>query len=178
MTSINYQENNQPQINEHDLKMLFDQYFESIRSFIYYKLGDIDAAEDIAQEAYIKFWEARNKVIKETAKTYLYTIANNLAMNYIKHNKVVLQFEQKQNKKDGESETNPEFKMELNEFQKTLEETINQLPDKSKEVFLMNRMEGLTYAEISDRLDVSIKAIEKRMSKALSILRANLKINI
>ncbi|OHX68543.1 RNA polymerase subunit sigma-70 [Flammeovirga pacifica] len=165
-------------MNEQDLKILFDQYFESIKNFIYYKLGDIDAAEDIAQEAYIKFWEAREKVIKDTAKTYLYTIANNLAMNYIKHNKVVLQFEQKQNKKDGETETNPEFKMELNEFQHTLEKTINQIPEKSKEVFLMNRMEGLTYAEISDRLDVSVKAIEKRMSKALSILRNNLKINI
>ncbi|NLR93127.1 RNA polymerase sigma-70 factor [Flammeovirga sp. SR4] len=167
-----------PILSEANFKELFDLYFENIKSFIYYKIGDIDVAEDIAQESYIKFWEAREKIILETAKTYLYTIANNLALNYIKHNKVVLQFEQRQNKKDGESETNPEFKMELNEFQNTLEKTINQLPDKSREVFLMNRMDGLTYSEISNRLDVSVKAIEKRMSKALSILRKNLNVSI
>ncbi|NME67627.1 RNA polymerase sigma factor [Flammeovirga aprica] len=165
-------------ISEKEFKELFDKYYDSIKSFIYYKIGDIDLSEDIAQETFVKFWESREKVILETVKTYLYTIANNLMLNHIKHGKVVLQFEQKQNKKDGEVETNPEYKMELEEFQSTLDNTINEIPEKSRTVFLMNRIDGLTYGEISERLGVSIKAIEKRMSKALSILRKELDINI
>lgn len=165
-------------ISEKEFKALFDKYYDSIKSFIYYKIGDIDLSEDIAQEAFVKFWESRDKVILETIKTYLYTIANNLMLNHIKHGKVVLQFEQKQNKKDGEVETNPEYKMELDEFQNTLNDTISAIPEKSREVFLMNRIDGLTYNEISERLGVSVKAIEKRMSKALSILRKELDINI
>ncbi|MBD0401673.1 RNA polymerase sigma factor [Flammeovirga sp. EKP202] len=165
-------------ISEKEFKELFDKYYDSIRSFIFYKIGDIDLSEDIAQETFVKFWESREKVILDTVKTYLYTIANNLMLNHIKHGKVVLQFEQKQNKKDGEVETNPEYKMELDEFQSTLNKTISEIPDKSRTVFLMNRIDGLTYTEISERLGVSVKAIEKRMSKALSILRKELDINI
>lgn len=173
--------NTQNQINsisEIEFKNLFDKHYNSIKSFIFYKIGDIDLAEDIAQETFVKFWESKEKVIPETAKTYLYTIANNLMLNHIKHGKVVLQFEQKQYKKDGEVETNPEYKMELEEFQKTLDKTINMIPEKSRTVFLMNRIDGLTYNEISERLNVSVKAIEKRMSKALGILRKELNIFI
>ncbi|WP_052444304.1 RNA polymerase sigma factor [Flammeovirga sp. OC4] len=165
-------------ISEKEFKELFDKYYDSIRGFIFYKIGDIDLSEDIAQETFVKFWESREKVILDTVKTYLYTIANNLMLNHIKHGKVVLQFEQKQNKKDGEVETNPEYKMELDEFQSTLNKTISEIPDKSRTVFLMNRIDGLTYTEISERLGVSVKAIEKRMSKALSILRKELDVNI
>ncbi|AZQ64597.1 RNA polymerase sigma-70 factor [Flammeovirga pectinis] len=165
-------------ITETTFRELFDKYYESIKSFVYYKLGDIDLAEDITQETYVKFWESRSKVVLDTAKTYLYTIANNLALNHIKHGKVVLQFQQKNSKADGESETNPEFKMELSEFEDKLQSTINTIPDKSRDVFLMNRIEGLTYNEISSRLGISVKAIEKRMSKALSILRKNLDISV
>ena len=64
--------------------------------------------------------------------------------------------------------------VEMNEYEARLQEVIASLPDGGREVFLMNRLEDLTYQEIADRLGLSVKAIEKRMSKVLQILRDQL----
>jgi RNA polymerase sigma-70 factor (ECF subfamily) len=52
------------------------------------------------------------------------------------------------------------------------------MPEKSRDVFLMNRIDGLTYADIAGRLQLSVKAVEKRMHKALSFLKEHLDIKI
>ena len=68
----------------------------------------------------------------------------------------------------------PQFHMEEQEFGEKLNRILAKLPDGSREVFLMNRIEKIKYDEIAERLGISVKAVEKRMSKALSILRAEL----
>ena len=73
-----------------DLKEVYDQYFESLRGFLYYKTGDIDLAEDLVQEVFIKVWEKRDGIKKETVKSLLYTMATNLMINHYKHKQVVM----------------------------------------------------------------------------------------
>lgn len=164
---------------KNDLKRLYDEYFESIRGFIYYKCGDIDLAEDLVQETFIKVWNKRDDIQKETVKSFLYTIANNLLMNHFNHQKVV-----REHQKMGESasitsaSTSPQFIMEEEEFEKKLNAVIASLPPECREVFLMNRIEKLKYAEIADRLNLSVKAIEKRMSKTLALLKESLGMKI
>ncbi|MDA0196809.1 MAG: RNA polymerase sigma-70 factor [Bacteroidetes bacterium] len=159
-----------------EFRQLFDQYFKQVKNFIYYKLGDVDAAEDIAQECFVKVWENRQKVKPESAKSYLYTIANNLTINQLKRQKVILKFLSRRPKL--EHNENPEFAMQLEEFSLHLQKAVSNLSEKQRIVFLMNRIDSLTYAEIATRLGISVKAVEKRMTGALMSLRETISYKI
>ena len=150
-------------------KALFDQYYTPIKNFVYYKCGDIDMAEDITQDAFMKLWEKREEIKEETVKSYLYKIANNMFLNKVRHDKVVLGFVEKQT--DQINEQSPEYALEEKEFKAKLEEVIAGMTEKQREVFLMNRIDDLTYKEIAERLDLSVKAVEKRMHGALNYLK-------
>ncbi len=156
---------------EKDLRELYDQYFDSIRGFLYYKCGDIDLAEDLVQETFIKIWNKKDDIHLETVKSLLYTIANNLLMNHFNHQSVVREHQKNSILEIASNLNSPQFVLEEKEFQKKLNDAISKLPKECREVFLMNRIEKLKYKEIAERLDLSVKAIEKRMSKTLSLLR-------
>lgn len=148
---------------------LFDEYYNSIKNYLFYKCGNIEQAEDLTQEAFMIVWGKRDSLKPEKAKSFLYTIATNLFLNQVKHQKVVLKF-QRQPFSTTSNET-PQFLMEENEFHQQLENAISRLPEKARMVFLMNRIDKLTYREIAERLELSEKTIEKRMTKALKELR-------
>lgn len=154
---------------EEVFKKVFLINAEGLRNFMYYKTGSYQQAEDLAQDAFGKLWENCAKVTVEKAKAFLFTVANNLFLNQVKHRKVVLRFEQ-QTTSQQTNET-PEFLLEQDEFRKRLEEAISALPAKQREVFLMNRIDKLKYREIAEALNISVKAVEKRMHKALAALK-------
>ena len=129
-------------------------------------------AEDIAQDTFLKLWETRNRIDKRTVKAYLYTIAQNITINQQKRNTLKYKF-QKKPTADRDFDT-PEKLAEMQEYESKLNHVIAMLPDGGREVFLMNRLEDMTYNQIAERLGLSVKAIEKRMSKVLKILRDNL----
>jgi RNA polymerase sigma-70 factor (ECF subfamily) len=68
----------------------------------------------------------------------------------------------------------PQYLLEMQEFDEKLQKVLAKIPDGAREVFLMNRIEGLKYREIAEMLGLSMKAVEKRMSRALAILREDL----
>lgn len=154
-------------------KGIFDQYYDLIRNFLYYKLGDIDQAQDIAQEVFIKAWNKREDIDLSTVKSLLYTIANNLAINHFQSAKKKYEF-QLDNQEESSSET-PEYKMEEKEFADKLNEVLGELPENQRVVFLMNRIDDLTYSQIAERLKIGVKAVEKRMHGALKFLREHIK---
>ena len=157
-------------------RSIFDQYYESIRSFAYYKTGDVDLADDIVQEVFLKLWTNRNDVKGDTVKSLLYTIASNTIKNHFKHQKVVYSFQKQDQSNEFSDEADSDLRQE--EMNRKLQDALAEIPEKSREVFLMNRIEGLTYSDIADRLGLSVKAIEKRMSEALSILRSRISYKI
>jgi RNA polymerase sigma-70 factor (ECF subfamily) len=144
----------------------------TLRNYLYYKFGNLNDAEDVVQNAFIKLWENCAKVPVEKAKSFLYTTANNMSLNIIKHNKVVL----KHNLILPKSTTNetPEFEMIGQEFQVKLQKAIGDLTEKQREVFLLSRIEKMKYAEIAELLQISVKAVEKRMHNALLLMRARI----
>jgi RNA polymerase sigma-70 factor (ECF subfamily) len=157
-------------------RSIFDQYYESIRSFAYYKTGDVDLADDIVQEVFLKLWTNRQGVKEDTVKSLLYTIASNTIKNHFKHQKVVYSFQSQNQSNETSEEADSALRQE--ELNRKLQDALAEIPEKSREVFLMNRIEGLTYSDIADRLGLSVKAIEKRMSDALSILRSRISYKI
>jgi RNA polymerase sigma-70 factor (family 1) len=151
-------------------KSVFDEYYRPIKSFLYYKLGDIDMAEDITQEVFIRAWDKRDTIILETVKSYLYKIANNLVINHFSSAKT--RFELKLEDHDKTVSESPQYVMEKDEFAARLNRALEKLPEGQRAVFLMNRIDDLTYREIAEQLDISVKAVEKRMQGALESLRS------
>ncbi len=142
---------------------------ETLRNFIYYKCGNEAAADDFVQEAFVKLWKNCAKVLLEKAKSFLFTVTNNLFLNDYAHKKVVLKHQQKS--RIHSTHENPEFLLEEKEFMHKLQNAIADLPDNQREVFLLNRIDQKKYREIAELLNISIKTVEKRMSLALHTLR-------
>lgn len=149
---------------------IFNKHSQTLRNYIYYKCGDTQQAEDIVQEAYIKLWNNCSKVFFEKAKSFLYTVANNRFLNEVAHKKVVLEHQKKSIAPDRTNET-PQFILEEEEFHQKLKKVIADLPEKQREVFLLSRIDKKKYAEIAEIIGISVKAVEKRMSKALLTLK-------
>ena len=151
--------------------MLFHIFQQSLYNFILMKAKDTQVAEDILQDVFLKVWEKRKNIDdKKSFKSFLYTIANNMVINHFKHNQII-------NKhhngiiKTIDFSISPDQIMDAKELQLKYEEGISEMSVKAKEVFIMSRVDGLTYKEISERLNISIKTVESHMMKALSILR-------
>lgn len=155
---------------------VFKELYKPVRNFIYFKCGDSDMAEDIAQDAFMKLWEHRARIDKRTIKAFLYTIAQNLTINQQKRQQLHFRFVKKPgNQYDSDS---PEKLQEMKEYEQRLMAVLGGLSEGGREVFLMNRLEDLTYNEIADRLNLSVKAVEKRMSKVLKEIREKLGVDI
>lgn len=161
-------------MNLEQFKSIFDEYYHPLKNFLYYKLGDAELAEDLTQEVFIKAWEKRDTIIQSTVKSYLYKIATNLAINHF--NSAKHRYELELKKHDKSTSESPEYVMEKQEFAVQLNNALTNLSDIQREVFLMNRMDDLTYREIAERLEISVKAVEKRMQGALESLRNVIKL--
>lgn len=154
-------------LSETSFKNFYNEHFSGVRAYLWSKSGDMDLAEDLAQEAFVRLWHHKNKVEISKAKSFLFTVGGNLFLDHVRHEKVKsnysagIQFQQ--------DHKDPQYLMELDEFKVKLDHTLASMPDLAKEVFLLNRIEKMTYAQIADSLGLSVKAIEKRMQKALEI---------
>ena len=153
-------------------KETFDQNYNLILNYLFYLSGNSELAEDLAQDVFMQLWEKRKEVKNETLRPFLYIIARNNFLKNIRHHKYDMKFRSTYLEKiEKES---PEFLLEMKEFDQHLQEVIAGLPEKCRVVFLMNRLDENTYREIAENLGVTVKAVEKQMSKALAILREKL----
>jgi RNA polymerase sigma-70 factor (ECF subfamily) len=151
---------------------IFNLYQQNIYNFLLYKLKDSAAAEDHLQEVFFKLWKNRANLQEEQSiKNYLYTIADNLVLNNARHLKVVTRYQEQFKAGLFYPAENPQQVLEEKEFKQRLMDAIEDLPEKSRIVFLLSRMEDLSYQEIAERLSISIKTVEGHMTKALKLLR-------
>ncbi len=150
---------------------IFNLHSKTVFNYIYYKFGNEEKAHDAVQEAFVKLWENCAKVSPAKAKSFVYTVANNLYLNVIKAEKVRLKYADKTLKTTQES---PEFLLEEKEFKEKLERALQSLPENQRTTFLLNRIDRKKYAEIAEMEGVTVKAIEKRMHLALKALRAKI----
>lgn len=159
-------------MTKQEFKYFYDQYFDVIRKHIYYRSGDVDLATDIAQETFIKVWEKQFDLKSGQIKSLLYKIAGDLFVNFIRHKTVTaenieeIKFRYSQENSNGNN---------TDERKERFEKALAKLPEKQRVVFLMNKIDGLTYKEIASDLSLSVKAVEKRMSIALKTLKQQVK---
>ena len=155
--------------SEKVFNQIYQNWGKPIFHFLFFKCGDDAQANDLVQEAFIKLWQNCKNVPETKAKSFLYTVANNMFLNEVAHQKVVLKHAQLQPTKINEQ--SPEYLLEEKQFQEKLQNAIANLSEAQRTAFLLNRIEGKKYSEIAEILDISVKAVEKRMSQALASLR-------
>lgn len=159
-------------MTKEDFKYLFDTYFDSVRSYLYYRGAGPDDASDIAQEVFMRLWEKQFNVNKTTAKRLLYKIAGDMFVS--KYRRDVLEMNYISSNRYHGDEPSAEDTLSHKELLETYKIALNSLNEKQRTVFLMSRIEGLKYREIAERLGLSVKAVEKRMSAALQFLKQSL----
>lgn len=148
----------------------YKKHSRDLYNFMYYKSGDEDVASDHVQDAFIKIFENCSKISFAKARSYLFTTANNLFLNAVKHQKVKLSYN-KNNPGTENDHQDPSFLLQEKEYMQQLENAIANLTPGQREVFLLNRIDGKKYREIAEMLGISEKAVEKRMMGALKSLR-------
>ena len=151
----------------------FNTHFDAVRNYIFYRSGDPELATDIAQEAFMKVWEKKIITDKKKIKGLLFKIAGDLFINQYRKQQTVLKFNT--NFETQQEERSPEDEFEFNELKLKYEKVLSSLSEKQRIVFLMSRYDGLKYHEIAENLSISVKAVEKRMSKTLAFMKQALK---
>lgn len=152
---------------------IFNKHSKDLHDFLYYKFGEHFNPADKVQEAFIKLWENCAKITPSKAKSFVFTVGNNLMLNQAAHNKVVLKH--RQHKPKMSTNESPEFVMEESEYLQKLERAIAKLSEAQRTAFMLNRIEGKKHREIAEMLDISTKAVEKRIYGALKLLRQEIK---
>jgi len=160
-------------MNKDDFQDIFNTYFEAIRRFVYYKTSDEQVAEDIAEDVFMLLWERRDRLELLNIKALLYKMASDNVVSYYRKQDVRLSFAENM-RPDESSSLSPQEDLQFEELKTRYAAVLEEMPDGQREVFLMNREESLKYHEIAERLNLSVKAIEKRMNAALSLLRKKL----
>lgn len=152
---------------------IFKRWSTDLHNFIYYKFGPSVNPEDKVQEAFIKLWDHCKDTPVDKAKSFLFTVVNNLSLNEVKHHKVVLKYQEKKPAKESTHET-PEFVLQEKEYMQKLQNALSKLSEGQRTAFMMNRVEGKRHKEIAEILGISRKAVEKRIYKALENLRKDI----
>lgn len=159
-----------------EFQQCFDKHFDAIRNYLYFRSGDTELATDLAQDVFMKIWEKNIRYEEGRTKALLYKIAADLFVSYIRRKKI--QNDYLQSLPLAFKETTAEDDLDYEELKKEYETILAKMPEKQRTVFLMNRMNGLTYREIAECLTISVKAVEKRMRNALGKLRAGLQLTL
>jgi len=150
-------------------------HFAQVRNYVFFRSGNTEVATDIAQETFLKIWEKQNKVQRDKIKGLLFKIANDLFITHYRKEKRSFEFF-KHYKFDTVSHS-PEEQMAFEQLKESYKKALAGMAEKQRTVFLMSRVENLKYSEIAEMVGISVKAVEKRMTKALDYLRVNLKTN-
>ncbi len=155
---------------------LFRKYYTGLCNYAGKYLKDINKAEEVVQELFFKLWEKRDILdINVSLKSYLYRAVYNGCLQYLNHRAIEIKYENYYRKQDEVFDTDASEYINMQEINEIINETLNSLPERCRNIFLLNRYDGLKYREIAKKLDLSIKTVEANIGKALKLFRKNLK---
>jgi len=158
-----------------DFEDFFKSNYGELCGYANKYLQDVDEAEEVVQNTFVKFWENRKTInIKSSFKSYIYTTIKNNCLNVIKHQKVKNTYKQHNEQQLKQQQFGVDDEYEATELEQKIQQSIQQLPDGRQQVFIMSRYEGLKYKEIADKLKISIKTVENQMGSTIKFLKSEL----
>jgi len=161
-------------------ELMFSIYFARLNDFAKHVVKDDTISQDIVLEVFLKVWEKRSKIESLNLEAFLFRLVRNSCIDYIKHIKVV-------NNRMHEIEISTKYE-ELyridfvgnepyilieQELKYKIEKTVQSLPDRCREVFILSRIDGLKNKEIAEKLNINIKNVERHLNRALQSFYKN-----
>jgi len=154
---------------------LFREYFPGLSHFARKYTGDLDSAKEIVHSVFIRIWEHRQDFDWENpAKSYLFTSVYNRSLNYIRDSRKFTIHDEKFSLNRKEDAVYNDS-LDTDELEQRIDHAVKKLPEKCREIFELSRISEKKYSEIAQLLGISVKTVESQMSKALHILREELK---
>jgi len=155
---------------------LFFGYYPKLSVFARKYVTDLDTAKEIVQNYFVDLYEKREQLdIQTSLNNYLYSSVRNRCLNYLHQQKLHSDHKEQLKLFIEESENDLFQKIEATELEYKIWEEVSGLPEQCKIIFKLSRKEGLKNKEIATRLEISIRTVETQISKALKVLRKNLK---
>jgi len=162
--------------NINDFQNIFKEYYNPLLNFINSYLHNIENSKEVVQNTFLKVWENRLNIdVNSSVKSYLFQIAKNTMIDYIRKNK----------KYSLNLELNREIEQNFTQIstdaidpyiiKSAILKVMAQLKPKNKEIFELHKFEGLTYVEIAEYLNVSKRTVDDNISRTLKYLKEELK---
>jgi RNA polymerase sigma-70 factor, ECF subfamily len=153
-------------------KKIFEMYYEPLCIAASDILGSVDMGKDAVQEVFCGIWERReNWGIEGPLKPYLYRSVCNRAITYIKKDKKYREAMERYTWFMSTDDVMGLHTDEPDEFNSRVWKAIRKLPRRRKLIFLLHKVHGLSYREIAESLDISVKTVDNQMWQALRFLR-------
>jgi RNA polymerase sigma-70 factor, ECF subfamily len=157
-------------------ELLFHFYYPGLVIYASQFTADRDEAEEIVQDFFVRFWQKHQQILlSDSLKNYLFASVRNGSLNYLKHKKIEDNY-----LKEIYDLSNEHLAYDTNlyvtsELQEKIKNSIELLPDKCREIFMMSRIRGMKNEEIATKLNLSKRTVESQISNALKVLRIELK---
>lgn len=164
------------QIKEGNIKAfetLFRQYYTPLSLYAASITGETDVAEEIVEELFYVLWKDREKLeIFHSIKSYLYRSVRNRSIQYCEHQDVRKRYQDAVlSIPENVASADPQEQIEYKELQQLIDKTLKKLPERRFQIFRLHHTEGKKYSEIASLLSLSVKTVEKEMTRALQTLR-------
>ena len=159
---------------EQAIVLIFKRYYSYLCKAVYKIIPDNNLVEDLTQEVFFELWRRRKQLaVTASLKAYIRRAAVNKALNYIRDQKIKFS-DSDQYETVRSSAPSITQQLEAEELQDKIDYAIDQLPERCRIVFVLSRFEDMSYNEIANHLDISVKTVENQISKALKLLRISL----
>ncbi|HZL10666.1 MAG TPA: RNA polymerase sigma-70 factor [Prolixibacteraceae bacterium] len=167
--------------DRNSFRKIFHDYFQPLCHLSQYYLEDEDEANGVVQEAFVKLWEIRYELNADSnIRNFLFTLVKNNCLNILKRRQIILKHHEHirwmemQYQYESLNKIGDDY-LEFNELKDKIDLAIRNLPEHCRVVFEMSRLEDLKNREIAEKLGVTQKTVEAHLTKALKILRKDLK---
>lgn len=160
--------------DEKAFETLFKAYYAPLCLYASHVLSNDEKAEEIVQELFVHLWSQRNSLtINSSLRSYLFRSVKNQCLNWMQHLKIREKHASKMKETALREYQEADYFLEVGLAEK-IEESINSLPEKRRQIFKLSREQGLKYQEIANQLGLSVKTVETHMGLALKQLREKL----
>lgn len=155
-------------VDEETFEAIYREYWLRLYDFALAKVHDPDVAEEIVQDLFVNLWEKRGSLRVTNLSGYLFVAVRNRVIDHYKQRL----FSDLETVDDF---TAPDYPLFLDELENELKQAVGRLPDKTREIFMLNRLEGKSVSEISRKLNLPRRTVEYHITQGLRQLKAFLR---
>jgi len=156
-------------------ELIFHLYYSGLVIYATQFTADQFEAEEIVQDFFVRLWHKRQQILQsDSLKNYIFLSVKNSCLNFLKHKKVEARYLKELSDLSNQHLVyDPDLYL-ATELQEKIKNSIDRLPEKCGEIFIMSRIRGLKNEEIALELNLSKRTVETQISNALKVLRVEL----